>query len=56
MTKSHVFVMVDVGGYSGMAKNLTKENGIVQITDEDCKMAVGLGNRPRLLFFLAASV
>jgi len=39
-----------VDGCPGMAKNLTKGDGIVQFTNEDCKMAVGLANRRRLAF------
>jgi len=39
------FVTVNEDWRLGMAKNLTKEDKIVQFTDEDCKMAVGLANR-----------
>jgi len=42
--------MADADGCQGMAKNLTKGNGIVQFTDEDCKMTVGLANRRRIAF------
>jgi len=40
----------DADECSGMAKNLTKGDGIVQFTDEDCEMAVGLANRRCLTF------
>jgi len=41
----HVFVMSDEMGVQVWQKTWQKENDIVQITDEDYKMTVGLGNR-----------